>query len=220
MSYILLRERYTFWGLLVSLILAFTITPYFDEDIQSFNIFILASLVLSLMAIGTTRKRFAIGLMLGLPFLLSSIFAFITIDTIVLTSFYILGGIFFSFVIIILLKDIFSNTRVDTNCLLAAVCIYLFFAVVWFMLYGLVDLYIEDSFRIAEKVTMQTHINDLLYFSIVTLTTLGYGDITPLSPQAKSLATVEALIGQIYLTVLIARLVGLHIAESSKSIHL
>jgi voltage-gated potassium channel len=48
----------------------------------------------------------------------------------------------------------------------------------------------------------------------VTLSTVGYGDITPLSPPARSLAFMEAIIGQIYLAVLVARLVGLHIASS------
>ncbi len=55
------------------------------------------------------------------------------------------------------------------------------------------------------------------YFSFETLTTLGYGDIVPRSPAARMLATIEAVMGQIYLTVLIARLVGLHIAHASSS---
>ena len=54
---------------------------------------------------------------------------------------------------------------------------------------------------------------DFTYYSYVTLTTLGYGDITPKTPTAKYLATLEAIIGQLYLAVLIARLVGLYIAQ-------
>jgi hypothetical protein len=52
----------------------------------------------------------------------------------------------------------------------------------------------------------------MLYFSFVTLTTLGYGDIVPVSGAAKMLASGEALFGQIYLAVFIARLVALHVA--------
>ena len=55
---------------------------------------------------------------------------------------------------------------------------------------------------------------DCLHFSIVTITTLGYGDITPLTPLAKTVSYMEAVTGQIYIAVLIARLVGLHIAHS------
>ncbi len=54
----------------------------------------------------------------------------------------------------------------------------------------------------------------MLYFSFSTLTTLGYGDIVPVSPLARMLTSVEAITGQLYLTVLVARLVGLHITES------
>ncbi len=53
----------------------------------------------------------------------------------------------------------------------------------------------------------------VIYYSFVTLTTLGYGDIVPISPAARVLATGEAVIGQIYLTVLVARFVGMHIAQ-------
>jgi hypothetical protein len=56
-----------------------------------------------------------------------------------------------------------------------------------------------------------THV---LYFSFTTLTTLGYGDIVPVSAIARALTSIEAITGQIYLAVLVARLVGLNIAES------
>ena len=54
-----------------------------------------------------------------------------------------------------------------------------------------------------------------LYYSFVTLTTLGYGDISPASSMARMLAAIEAVVGQVYLTVLVARLVGLHIAQAT-----
>ena len=57
---------------------------------------------------------------------------------------------------------------------------------------------------------------EMVYYSFVTLTTLGYGDIVPVSPSARALATLEALTGQLYLTVLVARLVGLHITHASR----
>ena len=54
------------------------------------------------------------------------------------------------------------------------------------------------------------------YFSFVTITTLGYGDITPLTNRASALALIEALIGQIYLVVLVAWLVGMYVSRKSK----
>jgi len=61
------------------------------------------------------------------------------------------------------------------------------------------------------------HTATAIYFSFVTLTTLGYGDITPVSMPARMLTTAEALIGQLYLVILVARLVGLHISTEMKS---
>jgi voltage-gated potassium channel Kch len=55
---------------------------------------------------------------------------------------------------------------------------------------------------------------DLLYFSYVTLATLGYGDVVPITDGARSLAVLEALGGTVYLAILVARLIGLHLAHS------
>jgi voltage-gated potassium channel len=57
---------------------------------------------------------------------------------------------------------------------------------------------------------------DFTYYSFVTLTTLGYGDITPVTDPARSLSLLEAVMGQLYLAVLVARLVGIHIAQSNE----
>ena len=72
------------------------------------------------------------------------------------------------------------------------------------------------SFTIEQSATHNPEIGPFIYYSFVTLTTLGYGDTIPLIPPARSFSFVEAVIGQIYLAVLIARLVGLHIVHSSK----
>ena len=91
----------------------------------------------------------------------------------------------------------------------AAVCVYLLLGVVWQDLYILVDVLIPGSYN-AESLS----ITDFLYFSFITLSTLGYGDITPVNSPAQALAFTEALVGQLYLTILVARLVGLYIANA------
>ena len=86
-------------------------------------------------------------------------------------------------------------------------CVYLLLGVVWQDFYVLLDIVVPGSFNsslLTEK--------DFLYFSFITLSTLGYGDITPVIGPARALAYTEALIGQLYLTILVARLVGLYIA--------
>ncbi len=64
---------------------------------------------------------------------------------------------------------------------------------------------------------VQGEFSDMIYYSFVTMTTLGYGDITPVSRMAKNLALLEAVWGQTYLAVLVARLVGLHLSSSGRS---
>jgi hypothetical protein len=61
----------------------------------------------------------------------------------------------------------------------------------------------------------QEGIVSYIYYSFVTLTTLGYGDISPITPEVKTLSILEAVVGQLYLAVILARLVGLHIAHSA-----
>ncbi len=60
-------------------------------------------------------------------------------------------------------------------------------------------------------------LNRALYFSVVTSTTLGYGDITPVTPPAQLIATMEAITGQFYLAILVARLIGMYLFEATKS---
>jgi hypothetical protein len=70
------------------------------------------------------------------------------------------------------------------------------------------------SFQIAQDIDISY--SHFTYYSFVTLTTLGYGDITPLSYPARSLSTVEAVTGQLYLAVMIAGLLGAYISQSRK----
>jgi len=120
--------------------------------------------------------------------------------------------LFFGVVAYELLVDILSKeSRVDTNLIAGAIAVYLLIAVCFSFIYELIYSLDPDSFRgIGENAEIH---NTFTYFSFVTITTLGYGDITPLTRIGGSFATLEAIIGQLYLTVLVARLVGMHISQ-------
>ena len=115
----------------------------------------------------------------------------------------------FGFVAYHILGYALRGGRVDAEKVAAAVCVYLMIGVVWQDLYILVDIFIPGSFNSAALSG-----RDYLYFSFVTLSTLGYGDITPANGPAQAMAYTEALVGQLYLTILVARLVGLYIANA------
>lgn len=99
-----------------------------------------------------------------------------------------------------------------------AICVYLLIGFAWTFGYGIIELINPGSFSGLAEIDANNHVGRIMqlrYFSFATMTTLGYGDILPRSPVARTLATLEAITGQIYLTVLIARLVGLHIVDST-----
>jgi len=79
----------------------------------------------------------------------------------------------------------------------------------------ILELMIPGSFAFPDK-SFRAETMQFEYFSFVTITTLGYGDIIPLSNKASALALLEALIGQVYLVVLVAWLVGMHVSRRSK----
>ena len=108
----------------------------------------------------------------------------------------------------IILVDVFKEGRVTGEKISAAICVYLLIGLIWAYLFSLTFVLKPESFRIDNP-----SLSHFVYYSYITLSTLGYGDITPLTPTTRTLAYLEAILGQIYLTVLVARLVGLHIAH-------
>ncbi len=95
-----------------------------------------------------------------------------------------------------------------------AICVYLLAGLSWAYSFHVLFLLDHSAFRVAEVgSTAPARTGMFRYFSFVTLTTLGYGDILPLSPIARSLATSEALFGQLYPAVMIARLISLEILD-------
>ena len=115
-----------------------------------------------------------------------------------------------------LLSFLMQVQKVSQDTINAALCVYLSLGVAWGMVYIVLEILAPGAFRIAEFAREpQAMALEMLYFSMVTLTTLGYGDITPVTPFAKNLSALEAVIGQVYLTILVARLVSLNIAQEN-----
>lgn len=120
--------------------------------------------------------------------------------------------IFFLLTCSIAVYDVLFGGVIDFNRLVGAGCIYLLSGSLWGIVYFLLSVVSPESFAGIVGQTLTEQLNEFTYHSFVTLTTLGYGDITPTAPVARTLSYLEALLGQLYLTVLVAALVGIHIA--------
>ena len=128
-------------------------------------------------------------------------------------------ALFLIYVCALILRMVLTSKVVDLEVILAALCVYLLLALIWAIAYHLVEVYQPGSFSIPAAI-LANHSNPeqatagaLHYFSFVTITTLGYGDVTPVAPLARSLAMLEAVVGQIYLVTLIARLVSMETVQ-------
>jgi hypothetical protein len=115
---------------------------------------------------------------------------------------------------VLVLVQVFREGPITVYRIQGAIVVYLLVGFAWAAAYDLVYRAWPGAFQFAQaspKALRDTHA--LLYYSFVTLTTLGYGDITPVHPAARSLAIGEALVGQLYPAILIARLVSMRISS-------
>lgn len=144
-----------------------------------------------------------------IKFLGSTIAANKYIITLSLVAYIVFIGIILAF----LTKNVFSERSINADTIKGGISIYLLIGFWWALLYYLVMAFNPDAFvyTIGEANAV-----DLYSFSFTTLTTVGYGDTVPKSDLAVALANMEAVAGQIYLTVFVARLVGLHIVRNYK----
>jgi hypothetical protein len=122
----------------------------------------------------------------------------------------ILSALFMLIVISILMLKVFSVSEVTARTLRGGIAVYVLMGFLWANIYGIVLWFNPGAITFPEQTI---ELSSIIYFSFTSLTTLGYGDITPVSWMARNLTIIETTIGQIYLTVLVARLVGLYLAR-------
>lgn len=201
--------------LLASLLLYIIVIPFLSRRAYGEFIATVLLTVVLLAAIGAaagSRRTLAIGLVLAVPAFGAKWANYFRPDIVPLEVSLVATICFVAFVAFCLFGFIFSAPRVDLRVLAAAASNYLLIGLLWMFLYLLLAHIIPESFSFGGQrgTGGLAQAFDILYFSFVTLNTVGYGDITPLSAQARMLSILEASIGTFYVTIVIARLVSLY----------
>jgi len=123
---------------------------------------------------------------------------------------------FYLFTTVIAFKSLLTGDRIDLNMLMGSICVYILVGISWTILFYFEAVVHAGAFNGIAEISSKQRFTDLLYYSFVTLSTLGYGDVTPMTPIARTLAYLEALFGQFYIAILVASFVGMHITHSRK----
>jgi voltage-gated potassium channel len=110
-------------------------------------------------------------------------------------------------------KQVLFSGEIDSNKIVGAICVYLLMGLIWAMLYLFIAQAIPGAFEGLEHIIWYENFSDAAYYSYVTLTTLGYGDIIPVAPIARFLVFMEAIVGAFYMAILVASLIGIRISK-------
>ena len=208
-------RRFSTVQLLVALVVLFISAP-FVEELKGGGLIlsVLFSLVLlaAVFAVADRKRTLAIALVLALPAITARWINFFQPRVVHPTVFLVCALLLLAFVIGHLLHFILHARVVTTEVLCASIAVYLMLGLTWTVAYWLVDQLTPGgafSFNTSRGAQSMNGFTGF-YFSFITLSTVGYGDITPVSHAARWLAAMEAMTGLLYVAVLIARLVSLY----------
>ena len=109
-------------------------------------------------------------------------------------------------------KQVLFSGQIDSNKIVGAICIYLLIGLIWALLYLFIAQSVPGAFNGLEQAEWYENFADGTYYSFVTLTTLGYGDISPVTPVARFLVYMEAIVGVFYMAILVASLIGMRVS--------
>ncbi len=207
---------------LLTLVLLLIIAPLAERSMIHIEVFSVSiTLILGTGVYALSRRRWVllVALAIGVPaFAIEWISNYFPTTALVMANL----GSFLAFIVFlgtVIAYEILREERVGIDTVLGGVTIYMLMGMGWAFAYSAVEHVVPGAFSTELPLqdlrpdTFEFVFPELLYFSFVTLTTLGYGDIAPLDPAARMLAIFEAIVGQLYVAVAIAALVGLLLTQ-------
>ncbi len=207
--------------LLFAMLTVVIVRPVLEDGIFGLlilNVMTSAILISSAYAVSGQRKTLRVSLFLLVPALIASWSTIFLSELWPMVISRVLVLTLVSYILGVIALDVLSEKNVTRDTIFGSACVYMLMGFAFGDIYMLFQIIEPQSFGqaidvapVGGEVKVASELN---YFSFVTLTTLGYGDMTPKTGMVRGIATLEAMLGQFYLTVLVARLVGLHLAGS------
>lgn len=121
--------------------------------------------------------------------------------------------VFYIWVTWLVIGQVLFSGPVDSNKIVGAICVYLLLGLIWALCYLLIAQLVPGAYNGLEQAPWYENFSAVAYYSYVTLTTLGYGDISPVVPIARFLVYMEAITGVFYMAILVASLVGIRLSN-------
>lgn len=199
--------------------------PYLQADKAGqtiFEVLFTAMLFLSTYILCDTRNDTIVALIFGIPTVGAHVTQFFFPELIPPAIPMALFVLFYVHMTLSVFRHVLRENTVDSDIIAGSVCTYLLFGMIWAMMFTFVEEMQPGSFQLAFQDGPLTpdgstpHFTFFLYFSFTTLTTLGYGDILPMTPAARSLSSIEVITGVLYIGAFVARLIS---AYDPKKIH-
>ena len=209
------KERFLIlMGLMMALLVLGPILEQFVTIRKLIDVFLTAIALAMLYTITSKKRVFYFGWILAIIMLLSLWLKYFISYEVFATASMIVGALFTLLVTSQTLQFIMRSKTVTPEVVYAAMLVYFLLAQLWALVYTFLDLIDPASFSLPGG---QGDFLLFEYYSFVTLTTLGFGDITPLTKVAKAFSVLEAVVGQLYLVVVVAWFVGMLVAKRSEN---
>lgn len=207
--------------LLVSLILLLLFYPFFEGGFFGaalLNLLVSITLLTGAYVLSSTKRRFLAALAVGVPALATTWANVLWQNTLLQMASSVLEVLFYGYIALAILKYIIRAKEVTEDEIYGAICVYLLLGIIFASVYSLAEVLHPGSFYLDPNRDIDRALTwgDLLYYSFVTMMTIGYGDITPLTANARSLSILQAAAGVLFVAITIARLVGIYSAQPVK----